>query len=273
MAGSGRGSFEPIATVAAAAVTGETQEVLPAGSPWRWQRASLDVTLDGGLLAAASEEAVLGGANALVLIDPSGAVEVIQFMEAELIDASRWRLSGLLRGQLGTEARTAEDWPAGTRLMKIDANLVPVASGLDMIGRAVTYRIGGADRDHGDDAVTEIATTLGPQALRPFAPVQARARRGPAGVTLSWTRRTRAGGDSWELVEVPLGETSEAYAVEILSGASVKRRLTVSAPAVLYAAADEIADFGAAQPFLDVRIAQLSAEIGPGAALTARLRP
>lgn len=266
------GSFEPVATLAAAAVTGETLEALPAGPVWRWQRASLEVELDGGLLAGASAEAVLGGANALALIDPSGAVEVIQFTEAELIGASRWRLSGLLRGQLGTEARAAEDWPAGTRLMKIDANLVPVASGLDMIGRAVTYRIGGADRDHGDDAVTEIAATLGPEALRPFAPVQARARRGPAGVTLSWTRRTRAGGDSWDLVEVPLGETSEAYAVEILSGDAVKRRFTVSAPAVLYASADEIADFGAAQPFLDVRIAQLSAEVGAGAALTTRLR-
>lgn len=266
------GSFAPVASLSAAAVTGETLEALPTGPLWRWQRASLDVELDGGLLAGASAEAVLGGANALALIDPSGAVEVIQFTDAELIGTARWRLSGLLRGQLGTEARATADWPAGTRLMKIDANLVPVASGLDMIGRAVTYRIGGADRDHGDDAVTEIAATLGPEALRPFAPVHARARRSAAGVTLSWTRRTRAGGDSWDLVEVPLGETSEAYAVEILSEEAVKRRVVTAAPSFLYASADEIADFGAAQTFLDVRIAQLSAEVGAGAALTARLR-
>lgn len=265
------GSFEPVATLAAASVTGETLGVLPAGPLWRWQRASLDVALDGGLLAGASEEAVLGGANALALIDPSGELEVIQFAEAELVGDSTWRLSGLLRGQLGTEARVAADWPAGTALMKVDANLMPVASGLDMIGRAVTYRVGRADRDHGDATVTEIAATLGPAALRPFAPVHARARRSPAGVALSWTRRTRGDGDSWDLVEVPLGETSEAYAVEILSGEVVKRRVTTTTPALTYAAADEIADFGAAQPFLDIRIAQLSAEVGAGAALAARL--
>ncbi|WP_371345283.1 glycoside hydrolase/phage tail family protein [Ancylobacter sp. IITR112] len=267
------GSFEPAASLSAAAVTGTTLGALPAGPLWRWQRASLDVELDGGLLAGASAEAVLGGANALALMDGAGAVEVIQFTEAELIGPSTWRLSGLLRGQLGTEARAGADWPAGTRLMKIDANLVPVASGLDLIGRAVTYRVGRSDRDHGDDAVTEIAATLGPQALRPFAPVHARARRRAAGVELSWTRRARRDGDSWDLVEVPLGESTEAYEIEILSGASVKRRVTATAPVFLYAAEDEIADFGAAQPFLDVRIAQLSAEVGAGAALTARLRP
>ncbi|TCK31304.1 putative tail protein [Ancylobacter aquaticus] len=267
------GSFQPIVTLAAAAVTGATVGPLPPGPLWRWQRASLDVELDGGLIAGASEEAVLGGANALALIDPSGEVEVIQFAEAELVGAATWRLSGLLRGQLGTEAKATTEWPAGTLLMKVDANLAPVASGLDMIGRAVTYRIGRADRDHGDGAVTEIAATLGPAALRPFAPVHARARRSEAGVELSWTRRTRGDGDSWDLVEVPLSETGEAYAVEILSGESVKRRLTTTVPALTYALADEIADFGAAQPFLDVRIAQLSAEIGAGTALTARLRP
>ncbi|GLK69911.1 glycoside hydrolase/phage tail family protein [Ancylobacter dichloromethanicus] len=266
------GSFQPLATLAAPAVTGATLTELAPGPVWRWHRASLDIELDGGLVAGASEEAVLGGANALALIDPAGAVEVIQFVEAELIGAARWRLSGLLRGQLGTEARAATAWPAGTRLMKIDANLVPVARGLDLVGRAVVYRISGADRDHGDAAVTEIAATLSSAALRPFAPVHARARRGAAGVTLSWTRRTRSGGDSWDLVEVPLGETGEAYEVEILGGASVRRRFTTTAPSLLYPAGDEIADFGAAQTFLDVRIAQLSAEVGAGAALTARLR-
>ena len=70
---------------------------------------------------------------------------------------------------------------------------------------------------------------------------------------------------------MPLGENGEAYEVAILDGAEVVRRLAASGPSVTYAAADEIADFGAAQPFLDVRIVQLSAEVGAGAALEARL--
>lgn len=264
-------SFELVATIPAPAVTGETLADLPPGPCWRWNRTSLDIELDGGLIAAASEEAVLGGANALALVAPGGDAEVIQFAEAELIGARRWRLSGLLRGQLGTEARAATLWPAGSRLIRLDANLIPAASGLDMLGRALVLRVGRADRDHGDPAVAEIAASLGPQVLLPLAPVHARARRTPEGVVLGWTRRTRTGGDSWDLVEVPLGESVEAYEVAILDGASVVRRLIAAGPSVTYAAADEIADFGAPQTFLDVRIVQLSAEVGTGAALEARL--
>ncbi|CAA0088220.1 Uncharacterised protein [Starkeya nomas] len=266
------GSFQPVATLAAPAVMGATLADLAPGRPWCWSRTSLDIELDGGLVAGASEEAVLGGANALALIAPSGEAEVIQFTEAVLTGERRWRLTGLLRGQLGTEARAGAIWPAGTRLMRVDANLVPVATGLDMLGRAVVYRIGRADADHGDAAVSELAATIGPAARLPFAPAHARARRIPAGIALGWTRRTRADGDSWDLVEVPLGEASEAYRVEILNGATVVRAFTVSTPALTYEAAQEIADFGAPQGFLDVRIAQLSAAVGAGAALEARLR-
>jgi hypothetical protein len=47
------------------------------------------------------------------------------------------------------------------------------------------------------------------------------------------------------------------------------RTLTVTAPAALYAAADEIADFGAAQSSLHVRVTQLSATVGRGFAADA----
>lgn len=259
-------SFQRVATLAAPAVMGTTLTALAPGEPWRWNRMALDVEFDG-LIAGASEEAVLGGANALALVAPDGVAEVMQFTEAELIGAQSWRLSGLLRGQLGTEAKAEVAWPVGTRVVRLDANLMPVASGLDMLGRRVVYRVGPADRDHGDETVTEIAATIGPAALRPLSPVQARARRTTAGVELGWIRRTRIDGDAWDLVEVPLGEASEAYRVEIFDGPTVVRTFTVAAPRLTYAAADEIADFGAVQPFLDIRIAQLSATVGAGEAL------
>ena len=93
------------------------------------------------------------------------------------------------------------------------------------------------------------------------------------GVEIGWTRRTRVDGDSWEVAEVPLGEEREAYRLEVMNGTGVVHRAEVSTPSFLYAAADEIADFGAPQPFLDVRIAQLSTSVGPGAWREARLAP
>ena len=266
-------SFQRVATFAAPCVMGETLTALVPGAPWRWNRsASLDVELQGGLLAGASEQAVLDGANALALVASGGAVEIVQFVDAELIGARNWRLRTLLRGQLGTEAMTATVWPAGTRLVQVDRNLIAAASGLDLLGRSVTLRVGRADRDHGDAGVAEITATIGPRALQPLAPVHARARRGAGGVALSWTRRTRSDGDSWDLLEVPLGEASEAYRVELLNGAGVVRTFSTGVPSLTYAAADEIADFGAAQTLLDVRITQLSASVGAGAPLVARLR-
>jgi hypothetical protein len=70
---------------------------------------------------------------------------------------------------------------------------------------------------------------------------------------------------------VPLGEDSEAYAIDILAGGALVRSLTANAPAVLYAAADELTDFGAPQASLAVRIAQRSAIVGPGFATKSTL--
>ena len=82
-------------------------------------------------------------------------------------------------------------------------------------------------------------------------------------MTFTWIRRTRIDGDTW-VGEVPLGEDSERYALDILSGSDVVRTLDVTSPAALYAAADEIADFGAPQTNLSIRVSQLSATVGRG---------
>jgi hypothetical protein len=91
-----------------------------------------------------------------------------------------------------------------------------------------------------------------------------RARREPAGVRISWIRRARRDGDAWEPVEIPVGEDTERYELDILEGGTVLRTLPVSAPEALYAAALELADFGAQQSALSVRVAQLGTTIGRG---------
>ena len=94
--------------------------------------------------------------------------------------------------------------------------------------------------------------------------------RSPGDLTIRWIRRSRAlAADSWEAVEVPLAEDSEAYQVEIRDGVTVKRTLSSGTTSALYTTAQQIADWGA--PLgpgsnLDIRIYQLSALIGRGAA-------
>jgi hypothetical protein len=70
---------------------------------------------------------------------------------------------------------------------------------------------------------------------------------------------------------VSLGEDDERYDIEILDGTNVRRTLSSTTSAVLYAAADELADFGALQSTLSVAIYQLSTTVGRGVATRATL--
>jgi len=81
---------------------------------------------------------------------------------------------------------------------------------------------------------------------------------------LTWVRRTRIDGDSWQSVEVPLGEDSESYRVRVLAGATVLREHLVSSPNWAYTPAMQAAD--TASGTLSVEVAQLSQRFGPGPA-------
>jgi hypothetical protein len=267
-------SFERIALALAPAIIGETLDDLPAGPTGRFDhRHTVQVRLHGGALASVADVALFAGANAAAVQRPDGAWEVLQFANAELVGERTYRLSRLLRGQAGSEWAMADLLPAGAPFVLLDEHLVPIARGLDALGRAMQLRVVAADRDHGDPTAVSLTATPAATALRPLSPVHLRALRTGAGVEFCWIRRTRRDGDSWDVVEVPLGEEREAYALDVLDGATVARTLPADGPSVLYPAADELADFGAAQVSFSIRIAQLSATVGRGIAASATLTP
>jgi hypothetical protein len=142
-------------------------------------------------------------------------------------------------------------------------HLAPVARGLDALGRPIFMRLAAAGRNHDDPTAVVLTVTPQPTALLPLSPVHVKAARETDGIRISWIRRTRIDGDGWG-IEVPLGEDSEAYALDILSGGSVVRSIACSTPEALYADADELADFGAPQGSLHLRVAQVSATVGAG---------
>ncbi|MGQ3359101.1 MAG: baseplate multidomain protein megatron [Phreatobacter sp.] len=263
---------EAIGTLERPSLMGRTLTPLGAGRPWLWDRgASLTVELVGGALAGQPEAAVLGGANALALAHPDGGWEVLQFRDAVLLAARTYALSQLIRGQRGTEHLTGPV-PPGASVVMLDGPLVPLGSGLDLVGRPFRYRIGSSVLLAADPAVAEVEATADMTALTPFAPVHVRARREAEGIRISWIRRTRLGGDGWDVAEVGLGEAAERYLLTIRAadGAPL-RSVETAAPAHLYPAADEAADFGAPQAALRLSIAQVSAVAGPGHALDAVL--
>jgi hypothetical protein len=197
---------------------------------------------------------------------------VLQFANAELTGSRTYKLSRLLRGQGGTEYAMSAALPAGSPFVLLDPHVLTIASGLDALERALQLRVVAANRDHGDASALALDVTPHATALRPLSPVHLSARRGGSGVTFKWIRRARFDADSWA-GDIPLGEDTEQYVVDILSGTSVVRTLTAAAPSVLYLAADELADFGTAQSSLSVQVTQLSATVGRGFAASAILIP
>jgi hypothetical protein len=265
-------SFERAAIAMAPATAGETLDPVPAGPTGRFDRHSkFRVCLYRGTLASVSDAAVLAGANAAALVQPDGSAEVVQFACAVLVGERTYQISRLLRGQAGSEWAMGCPLVAGARFVMLDNNLVELVRGVDLLGRTMQLRVVAADRTHADPTTVALMATPQATALRPLAPVHLQARRAAAGITLSWVRRTRRDGDSWAVAEAPLGEDSEAYAIDILAGGTVVRSLTATAPSVLYAAADELSDFGSPQANLVVCIAQLSAIVGRGFAAESTL--
>ena len=258
----------------APAIMGETLDPLPRGPAARWDRANrVRVKLYGGELHSVSDASLLAGANAAALRRGDGAWEVLQFANAELVGERTYDISRLRRGQAGSEWAMGDPLPAGAPFVLLDTHVIAAARGLDALGRPVQLRIVAMGRDHADPSAVALDMVPQATALRPLAPAHVKGRRTMAGIVLSWIRRTRLDGDSWEVQEPPLGEAAEAYEVDILAGASVVRTLSAASPEILYAAAHEIADFGGPQASLAVRVVQLSATVGRGIAADALIAP
>ena len=255
------------------AILGITQSELNTGPEGRLDHATrLQVAIDSGSLSSVSMLQMLAGQNAAAVRNDAGVWEVIQFANAELIASGVYELSGILRGQLGTEAAMRTTTSSEAPFVLLDHSLTPLPLTLTDIGLGYNWRYGPATREIGDTTYESTTHAFSGIGLKPYAPAHPRAVRTNSGAgdfTISWIRRTRVGGDNWDVAEVPLGETDEAYEVEIFDGDVVKRILTSNTPSVVYSEADQTTDFGAPQTHLSVRIYQMSAVFGRGTACAA----
>ena len=252
----------------ASATTGTTLDALPKGPEGRIDWASkVRVKLPAGQLASATLVGMLGGGNVAAIQNADGDWEVIQFLNAVLVDVGTYQLSGLLRGQGGTESAMRTPVAAGATFVLLDGAPARVNLTFSELNLPLNWRYGPSNRDIGDVSFSVTPHAFKGVGLRPLSPVPVRNARAVNGdLSILWLRRTRIGGDTWEVPDVPLGEASESYEVDVMSGAIVKRTLTSLTPNVLYTAAQQVSDFGAAQSSVSVRIYQMSALTGRGSA-------
>ena len=271
--GAGAGfAFDRIVTLPA--TLGRTLTPLWPGPVGRWDEASeLAIELSSGELASADMFSVLDGANAAALETPEGEWEVIQFRSAPLDAPDTFVLSGLLRGQAGSESAMRAPLAPGARFVLLDAAVAELGISDAERGLPRIWAYGPAPLPLDDETYATATRSFDGIGLRPLSPVHLHARRGPGGdIELGWIRRTRIGGDNWAGLDVPLGEESEHYEVEIRDGSTVKRVIATDGPHAIYSVADQVADFGSATfPTLDVAVRQLSASFGHGAGRSATL--
>jgi hypothetical protein len=231
---------------------------------------TLSMVVGAERLESVTQEAMLNGANAALLLRADGTPEIVQFREAETAPDGSFTLRGLLRGRRGTDIFAATPHPVGTRFVllepgSIESTRLPLGE-LGVLRRWRAVGQGGAF-----ETAPTVEDTASGRDLMPYAPVHLRARAVAAGIEITWVRRTRLNGDLRDGTgSVPLAESAEAYALDILSGpagsagSTVLRTITTTAPIAIYSTADIAADFGTTPITLSVSLAQISATIGRG---------
>ena len=139
-AGADPGSLTSRGDIPEPAVVGRLVGGLANGPLHRWDTVNtLEVRIEGRAPESLPMSAVLAGGNA-VAVETVMGWEVIQFRTAEFVGAEVWKLSGLLRGQQGTEMAMKAGAEAGAIAVFLDAGLVRVSSppaerGLPLIWR------------------------------------------------------------------------------------------------------------------------------------------
>jgi hypothetical protein len=262
-------TYSTIKNLTYGAPAGRALNALDAPTNWEtWDDASeLYVILSSGFIFdAPSDLDVLNGANLLLVGD-----ELIQYRRADYKGGGVYRLWRLLRGRRGT------DWACpthavGDRVVVLNQNEATVTRYTGMLSTEVgdDYRYKLVPMGIDANFVQPVSLTCTAAALKPYAPVQvAGSRDGSNNLTITWIRRTRTGGDWADGGDVDLGETSEAYEVDIYKNGAVVRTISVTAQTASYTAANQVTDFGSAQSTVTIKVYQISSTVDRGFAATA----
>lgn len=231
---------------------------------------ALSVTMTQGALFSVTQLAMLAGGNHFAY-GSDGRWEIIAAQECTLVSGTSYTLTNLLRGRFGTEWAMSLH-AAGDALVLLDTtDVAAITMSAGSIGLGYLYRGITVDRDISTDG----SRTFAYQGvnLKPLSPIALTGAIDPATAdwSLSWIRRTRTGGEWRDYVDADLGESSEAYQIDVSADgtyATVKRTITATSPAASYTSAQQVTDFGSNQATLYLKVYQVSSVIGRGYPLT-----
>ncbi|WP_269516052.1 baseplate multidomain protein megatron [Brevundimonas subvibrioides] len=257
-------------TVDTPATVGRLVGDLGPGPVDRWDEVNtLVVALEGTAPTSASDGAVLGHAN-LLAVEGVAGWEILSFREATLVSSGIWRLSGLLRGQQGTEVEAEGGAAVGATVVVLDGragrlDLNPAERRLDRLAR-----IGPVGAVPGGVGFAEVPFRFEGVVDRPWRPAALRVAPGPDGLGVSWLPRVRVGGDRWDIEAAEVD--ARRFRVRVLDGDVERRVFEVEGLSAVYAVADLAADFpGGPGEGARVAVAQYGVDWGWGREAVCRL--
>lgn len=142
------------------------------------------------------------------------AGEYIRYGHADCLGPGRYRITGMVRGCFGSEAAISGHAVGdGFVLLETDTAKT-IDPALLAIGEGLMVHALGV----GDIAPASATVDIVGNALQPLPPVHLKAQMSAdGGLHIGWIRRTRADGGWRDRVDVPLGEESESYALQIIA--------------------------------------------------------
>ncbi len=188
-------SLSELATVRLPSGIGQLLSPFEPGPLGRWDDGNvIDLYMPGESLSSTGADAVLSGANR-VLVKNSSGWELLGWRHAELVSVDRWHLSGLIRGIGGS---AVESVPSGTHVVIADYRLTPISLSQENIGRTIYAQIGSGQ-----------ATSFQylDRASLPWRVGHLRARWNQGRYLVSWTARGAHYTNNWELADNAAEET------------------------------------------------------------------
>lgn len=253
MSSDGGASYQQIETLADAGIVGVADTVLGAAeTTGLWDEVNtVDVTVLQGTPVSRSEAEVLAGENVCILGD-----EVLQFATVTPLGGNQYRLSKLLRGRRGTDAFWGDHAALEPFAILTTGTVKRAAISDGMINKNLLLKAVPVGKTLAD--VSADSVSIYGREYKCYAPCDVRGSRDESeNLTITWKRRSRADADLRDYTDIPLGETTEAYEVDVMDGETVKRTLSSSTASVEYTAAQQTTDFGSTQAEVTVRVYQL----------------
>lgn len=201
---------------------------------------SISITINVGELTAATlDELILDGTRNLAAIQSGDGWELVQFMTPTLTGTLTYTITGFLRGVRGTEWAMAGHAPGDAFVVLDNAKLRTL--GASEIGDEDFYIV--TTTGQAVDQDTAFSLDYTGASHKPYAPVLGTAELDGADWVFDAVRRTRIGGTTLDGQDVPLGEASESWSLDIMDGVAVVRTITGTSLPLTYLEADQITDW------------------------------